>query len=245
MLTTNHGEHLFQLARFPGIFPVNCYFIRGDEGLTLIDAGLPGMGKLLLAAAKELEAPLVRVLLTHAHSDHLGALAELRELQPRLPFFISTRDARILAGDHSLDANEPQTKLRGGLTTLPFAPDGLFNAGDRFGPLEVIAAPGHTPGHVAFFDRRDRSLIAGDAFQTHPSLTVSGVVRWRFPFPALATWHRPTALASARHLLGYRPERLAVGHGPILEKSIAAMEQAILHAEQRQKERPDGIARWS
>jgi hypothetical protein len=49
----------------------------------------------------------------------------------------------------------------------------------------------------------------------------------RFPFPALATWHRPTALASARRLGALQPTRLATGHGAVLEHPLAAMERAI------------------
>lgn len=50
----------------------------------------------------------------------------------------------------------------------------------------MVAAPGHTPDQIAFFDERDRTLIAGDAFQTQGGTAVSGVMRKRFPFPAMA-----------------------------------------------------------
>jgi glyoxylase-like metal-dependent hydrolase (beta-lactamase superfamily II) len=93
--------------------------------------------------------------------------------------------------------------------------------------LEVIASPGHTPDHVSFLDVRDRTLIAGDAFQTRGGMAVSGVVRPLFPFPALATWHKPTALTSAQALRALNPTRLAVGHGRVLEEPLAMMDQAI------------------
>ena len=51
-----------------------------------------------------------------------------------------------------------------------------------------------------------------------------------FPFPAMATWHRPTALASARRLRELNPTRLAVGHGEILERPGDALDQAIAEA---------------
>ncbi|HMN27900.1 MAG TPA: hypothetical protein PKE45_07055 [Caldilineaceae bacterium] len=56
---------------------------------------------------------------------------------------------------------------------------------------------------------------------------MSGTVQWLFPFPALATWHRPSALASARRLRSLAPTRLAVGHGDVLEEPLAAMDRAI------------------
>jgi glyoxylase-like metal-dependent hydrolase (beta-lactamase superfamily II) len=95
------------------------------------------------------------------------------------------------------------------------------------GSLEVVAAPGHTPGHVAFLDVRDRTLIAGDAFQTRGGMAVSGVVRPLFPFPAFGTWHQSTALATAQALRRLQPARLAVGHGRSLEEPGPAMDAAI------------------
>jgi glyoxylase-like metal-dependent hydrolase (beta-lactamase superfamily II) len=91
----------------------------------------------------------------------------------------------------------------------------------------VVAAPGHTPGQVAFLDVRDRSLIAGDALQTRGGIAVSGVIRPLFPFPALATWHKPTALATAEALRRLEPARLAVGHGDVVEEPAAAMDRAL------------------
>ena len=60
-----------------------------------------------------------------------------------------------------------------------------------------------------------------------------GVVRWLFPFPALATWHKPTALRSAAALLALRPARLAVGHGPVLVDPAPAMAAAVAKAERK------------
>ena len=91
----------------------------------------------------------------------------------------------------------------------------------------LTAAPGHTPGQIAFFDLRDRTLIAGDAFQTRGGMAVSGVIRPLFPFPALATWHRPTALATAIALQELKPARLAVGHGDVLAEPAAAISRAV------------------
>ncbi|GAC1394089.1 MAG: hypothetical protein NVS4B11_13500 [Ktedonobacteraceae bacterium] len=52
------------------------------------------------------------------------------------------------------------------------------------------------------------------------------------PFPALATWYKPSALASARALYALKPSRLAVGHGVVLTDPLPAMAQAIAVAEQ-------------
>jgi glyoxylase-like metal-dependent hydrolase (beta-lactamase superfamily II) len=140
---------------------------------------------------------------------------------------ISARDARLLAGDMRLDPEEPQAKLRGWYYTIATRPSRLLADGDQVGSLQVVSTPGHTPGHIALFDTRDGTLIAGDAFQTRAGIAVSGTMRPLFPFPAMATWHRPTALASARRLRALEPARLAVGHGEVLERPLEAMERAI------------------
>ncbi|MGH2343867.1 MAG: MBL fold metallo-hydrolase, partial [Chloroflexota bacterium] len=116
----------------------------------------------------------------------------------------------------------------------------LLEVGARVGSLEVVAAPGHTPGHVAFLDTRDRALIAGDALQTRGGIAVSGIVRPLFPFPAMATWHTPTALASARALRALNPSLLTVGHGSAVAQPAAAMDQAIAAAERKLKGRTAG-----
>jgi glyoxylase-like metal-dependent hydrolase (beta-lactamase superfamily II) len=105
--------------------------------------------------------------------------------------------------------------------------------GDKVGSLRLVAAPGHSPGQVAYFDERDSTLVAGDAFQTRGGMAVSGVIRPTFPFPALATWHKPTALATARTLRDLNPSRLAVGHGQVLEAPDAALDEAIAIAERQ------------
>jgi glyoxylase-like metal-dependent hydrolase (beta-lactamase superfamily II) len=127
------------------------------------------------------------------------------------------------------------------LPKVAWKPDRLLEEGDRVGSLEVVASPGHTPGHIAFIDSRDRSLIAGDAYQTRGGIAVSGVVRPLFPFPAMATWHRPAALRSAEALRALNPSRLGTGHGDVLEDPGAAMDSAIETARRKfgdQRNRP-------
>jgi len=209
---------------------VNAYLVREDDGLTVVDTGIPKSERFLLAAAQELGAPIVRILLTHAHADHVGSLDALAAELPEAEVLISTRDARLLAGDMSFDPGEPATKMRGGFAEVQTTPTRTLSPGDRVGSLEVVAAPGHTVGQIALLDVRDRTLLCADAFTTWGAVTTSAQPNWRFPLSTMATWDRPIALESARALRDLRPARLAPGHGKVVADPVPAMDRAIAKA---------------
>jgi glyoxylase-like metal-dependent hydrolase (beta-lactamase superfamily II) len=210
---------------------VNAFLVEEEDGLTLVDTALPGSAKAIRAAALQLGRPIVRIALTHAHGDHVGSLDALADALPGVEVSISERDARLLAKNKTTDPGEPpEAKMRGSYPGTRTRPTRTLTAGDRVGSLEVVAAPGHSPGHVAFLDTRDRTLIAGDAFSTIGGVATSAKANPLFPLPVMATWHKPTALESARALRALDPVRLAVGHGPIVDAPGAAMDKAIARA---------------
>jgi glyoxylase-like metal-dependent hydrolase (beta-lactamase superfamily II) len=201
-----------------------------DDGLTLVDTMVSGSAGQIMKAANGLGAPIVRIVLTHAHSDHSGSLDALAEKLPDAEILIPARDARILAGDKTLDPGEPSSKLRGSYPKLKTRPSRTLAPGDTVGSLQVLAAPGHTPGQVALLDARDRTLIAADAYSTLGGVATSARANPRFPLPAMATWDRPTALRTAEALRALDPARLAVGHGDVVESPVPAMDAAIARA---------------
>jgi glyoxylase-like metal-dependent hydrolase (beta-lactamase superfamily II) len=209
---------------------VNCYLLVEDDGLTLVDTMLGGSARRVLSAAREIGQPIVRIVLTHAHGDHVGSLDALARELPAAEVSISARDARLLTGDKTLDPGEPEDKLRGSYPGTETRPGRTLEAGERVGSLEVVAAPGHTPGHIALLDTRDRTLLCADAFSTLGGVATSSKPNPRFPLPALATWHRPTALDSAKALRTLAPDRLAPGHGKVVDEPSAAMDAAIARA---------------
>jgi len=209
---------------------VNAYLIAEDDGLTVVDTMLPGSAKSILAGAERLGAPIKRIALTHAHGDHIGSLDAMAEALPGVEVLISERDARFLAKDMSLDPGEPTSKLRGGYPGAKTRPTRTLQHSDMVGSLEVVASPGHTPGHVAFIDRRDGTLICGDAYTTLGGVATTSKFVLPFPLAAMSTWDGPTELESARALRALQPTRLAPGHGSIVEEPLAAMDKAIAKA---------------
>ena len=215
--------HLIRLTR---LGMVNCFLVREDRGFTLIDTNLPGSAPAVLNAAAQLKAPIRTIVLTHAHFDHVASLDTLCAALPGVEVCIGSREGRILSGDLSLQNGESGRKLFG-FVRVQCQPTRLLQDGDRIGSLVAVSSPGHTPGHLAFFDSRDGSLIAGDAFMTQIGVMVAGVLKLYFPFPWLFSWNREIAAESARKLRALHPTRLAVGHGKTVTNPQAAMDRAI------------------
>lgn len=217
-------------ARFSRFGFVNAWLVREDDGLTLIDTTMKGAGKAIRAAADGLGAPIVRIVLTHAHGDHVGALDELAKELPQAEVIISGRDARLLRKDMSYDPGEPHDKLRGSYTGAETAATRTVGHGDRIGSLEVVATPGHTPGHIALLDTRDRTVFCGDVYSTIGGVASSAKTFPRFPLVRMGTWSPAIDLQSARILRALDPARLAPGHGRVVEAPGVAMDAAIARA---------------
>lgn len=175
-----------QIAFLPRLFPINCYFVEEETGLTLIDAALPFCAKKILQSARKIGKPITNIVITHAHDDHVGALDVIKQVLPDVPVYISKRDACLLEGDKVLQEGERNTPIKVGVSKqINTIPDILLQEGDKVGSLVATGAPGHTPGSMAFLDTRNDALIVGDAFQTRGGLAVAGQLKWLSRFLCL------------------------------------------------------------
>jgi glyoxylase-like metal-dependent hydrolase (beta-lactamase superfamily II) len=78
---------------------VNAFLLKGDNGLTLIDAGIPGSAPEIMQAIQSIghkPDDLKTILLSHCHPDHAGSAAALKREVPQVKIYISEIDAPIV-----------------------------------------------------------------------------------------------------------------------------------------------------
>ena len=141
-------------------FEQNCSLLWCDETLraAVVDPG--GDVSRILSAVKKNNVVLERILVTHGHIDHAGAAAELA-VKLSLPIEGPQREDQFL-----IDGLPEQGRMYGFPEVREFTPDRWLEQGDSvcFGHVEmaVLHCPGHTPGHVVFFNAPGRLAIVGD-----------------------------------------------------------------------------------
>ncbi len=229
MQVVKESPNLQRLTRFRTF---NCFLVREEDGCTLIDTNVGGSTASILRASRSMGWPIRRILLTHAHFDHVASLDELSQALPKAEVAIGEREARFLEGDLSLDASEVGKPLFG-FKTVKTKITHKLKDGEQVGCLRAISSIGHTPGHFSYLDVRDNTLIAGDAFVAQTGLVAAGVFRWFFPMPALFSWNGSLSAVSAAKLRDLKPARLAVGHGKTLANPAEAMDRAVALAFQQ------------
>jgi glyoxylase-like metal-dependent hydrolase (beta-lactamase superfamily II) len=137
--------------------PSNAYLIETEEGVTLVDAGLPATARSVERKLKAIGRPddLCQIFITHAHLDHFGAAAALRK-RTGAPIVIHEADAQALAeGRTDLGSVRswewtrlPMPVLERMITIEPTPPDRIVKGGEQLETCGLDATVLHTPGHT-------------------------------------------------------------------------------------------------
>ena len=154
----------------------------GGDGVTLVDAGMPGQLPQIEAGLKGLGLSLQdvrRLLLTHQDLDHIGS-ADAVARATGASVYAHQADVPYIQGELpllKLDAGRFESRLTGlpeaqrqsVLQLLASPPrvrvETVLNGGEELpfhGGVVVIPTPGHTPGHVSYYLKKQKLLIAGD-----------------------------------------------------------------------------------
>jgi glyoxylase-like metal-dependent hydrolase (beta-lactamase superfamily II) len=198
---------------------VNAFLLDGgDDGLVLIDTGVPGSTNRILKSVRSLgRAPeeVRHILVTHAHADHTGSLAQIQRATGGC-VYMHRNDATLVQTGR---VTRRMTTTPGFLNAVmhrvltasfpsevePATPDELVSDRDTIpiaGGISVIHTPGHTEGHVAFLAEKLRTVFVGDAAANLLGLRTMPIYE-----------HLRQGVMSLRKLAGFDFDTACFGHG--------------------------------
>lgn len=213
------------------IYPV---VLEDENEMVLIDCGYPNFLKLIESVATSYGVnikKLTKIIITHHDFDHMGSLAEFKRQYPNVQVLASKEDVPYIDGSKkslrlqqaesmydSLPEEEKEQaehfhKILESVESCNVDID--LTDGDYFdfcGGIEIVATPGHMPGHISIYHKESKSLIAGDAL-----VIESGELAIALPKYTLDI---NEARKSIKKLLTYDIERIICYHGGIYEKDI-------------------------
>lgn len=196
-----------------------------EEELTLIDTGLRGSSPQIVDFIRNLgHSPeeISLIILTHNHIDHMGGLAELKQL------------TRAKVAIHKSDIGERKnlpsagSRYKVSLTELPSTLRSVFSIRSEdidiqlvggevlepLGGLEVIHTPGHTQGSISLFSQQNKLLIVGDALRKRRKTL-------HLP-PRMASSDLTKAIESVKRMAQLDFDILCFGHGLPLSDDVHA-----------------------
>lgn len=200
--------------------------LDSEAGLTLVDAGIPGMEDAINAALGEIGASLKdikRVLITHHDLDHIGSLpavvaasgAEVWAPEREISFIEGNERPQKMPPQEQIaallaDPNTPaQMRIRLSTLSVKVKVDRALKDGEVLpiaGGVRVVFTPGHTVGHTSFYLERSKTLITGDAASSDKG-------QLRSPPAPPMTADMKTAGESVSKLAGLDVQSIVAYHG--------------------------------
>jgi glyoxylase-like metal-dependent hydrolase (beta-lactamase superfamily II) len=249
---------LYQLTlTLQGFSPnsINTYLLRDCDGYTIVDTGwdLPASVTSLEAQLAESGirfSDIKRMLLTHCHSDHLGMMARFQKSYHTLAC-LHRNEKDLMKVRYNSENNYwpqtdqflqthgmPQSELTSdkfqmpGVGSLP-PPDVWLQGGEELAvgnfTLRVINTPGHTPGHVSFYEPQFRLLMSGDVLL--PTIATNAATHVQHMTNPLQQY-----LSSLSTLKEMDIELVLPGHEYIFSNHRKRIEELFEHHRQRSAE---------
>jgi glyoxylase-like metal-dependent hydrolase (beta-lactamase superfamily II) len=221
------------------IYPV---ILKDEKEMILIDCGykhfLPLIRKSAEAKGVNLDE-LTKIIITHHDFDHIGSLAEFKSEYPNISIISSYDEEKYISGKEkslrlqqaeALHDSLPEAEKRDAENFQKLLKsvesvnvDTLVKDSDIFpwcGGIEVIATPGHMPGHISLYLKEFKTLISGDALVVENGELVIANPNY--------TLDMGEAKKSIKKLLNYDIEKIICYHGGIYTENIKASLEKIL-----------------
>ena len=233
------GIDMFSVA--PGVWGmkdifVNVYIVTNteDNSWVLVDAGLQTAHAKIKKMASLLfgeESKPSCIILTHGHFDHTGSVKKLAG-EWNVPVYAHYLELPYLTGLSKYPPADPS--VNGGLMAEMswMYPRGPIDISEHVKALpdqgQVPAlpewtyyhTPGHSPGHISLFRKKDGVLIAGDAFVTTQAESALYTMLQKRKLSGPPKYFTPdwqSAAVSVELLDSLEPEIVATGHGLLME----------------------------
>jgi hydroxyacylglutathione hydrolase len=216
------GIHLI-----PRIRGANTYLVKRDNGITVVDTGLPGNAGKITDYVQSIgcrPSDIKTIVLTHSDMDHAGSVARLRE-ETSAKVAIHEADAPRLSGEKEPKAVKGVLRffLRALSVFMRFnrvKADVLLKDSDTIDGLSVIHTPGHTDGSICLY-LPGQVLFVGDALLTDDKQMLS------LPRRAMST-DLDQAKESIKKISGLEYSVLLPGHGPPIERNASMIAQGFV-----------------